>query len=558
MFNCLHIENIAIMDNVDIEFREGLNVLTGETGAGKSILIDSVNLLTGERSSKDLVRTGSEKAQVEGVIWTDDKKVLSLLEEAGIECDDGDPIVLMREISKDGRSIVRINGRVSTTGLLKSVCAHLINIHGQHDNQSILNAASHQKFLDSFAANQTEFSKYSEVYTEVKELENRLSSVDESVQLKEQKKEILTYQIEEIEKANLYETEEEDLNALRTRFLNSETIVSTANQCYFALYGDEDSTGALNLLDEAISSLKALSRYEQKAEKSFEALENIKYEIEDAAELVRDIKDSAELEEIDINEIEGRLDLISRLKRKYGNSVPEILETFEKLKQEFYDLENASYTTEQLEKALKEKTKELEIAAQNLSETRKAAASKLEKAVMNELSDLEMARTRFAVQFTPCEFSSYGNEKIEFLIAPNSGEELKPLTKIASGGELSRIILALKVILSNADKVGTLIFDEVDTGVSGKAAQKIGEKLKKISENKQVFVITHLAQVAAFADTHFKIQKSEKNGKTYSEVTVLDEIGRTEELARFLSGAEITESSINAAKELLRATKREV
>lgn len=558
MFNCLHIENIAIMDNVDIEFREGLNVLTGETGAGKSILIDSVNLLTGERSSKDLVRTGSEKAQVEGVIWTDDKKVLSLLEEAGIECDDGDPIVLMREISKDGRSIVRINGRVSTTGLLKSVCAHLINIHGQHDNQSILNAASHQKFLDSFAANQTEFSKYSEVYTEVKELENQLSSVDESVQLKEQKKEILTYQIEEIEKSNLYETEEEDLNALRTRFLNSETIVSTANQCYFALYGDEDSTGALNLLDEAISSLKALSRYEQKAEKSFEALENIKYEIEDAAELVRDIKDSAELEEIDINEVEGRLDLISRLKRKYGNSVPEILETFEKLKQEFYDLENASYTTEQLEKALKEKTKELEIAAQNLSETRKAAASKLEKAVMNELSDLEMARTRFAVQFTPCEFSSYGNEKIEFLIAPNSGEELKPLTKIASGGELSRIILALKVILSNADKVGTLIFDEVDTGVSGKAAQKIGEKLKKISENKQVFAITHLAQVAAFADTHFKIQKSEKNGKTYSEVTVLDEIGRTEELARFLSGAEITESSINAAKELLRATKREV
>lgn len=555
MFNCLHIENIAIMDNVDIEFREGLNVLTGETGAGKSILIDSVNLLTGERSSKDLVRTGSEKAQVEGVIWTDDKKVLSLLEESGIECADGDPIVLMREISKDGRSIVRINGRVSTTGLLKSVCARLINIHGQHDNQSILNAASHQKFLDSFAANQKEFTKYSEIYNQVKELEKQLSSIDDSVQLKEQKKEILTYQIDEIEKANLYETEEEDLNALRTRFLNSETIVSTANQCYFALYGDEDSSGAISLIDEAISSLKALSRYEQKAEKSFEALENIKYEIEDAAEVVRDIKDSAELEEIDINEVESRLDLISRLKRKYGDSVPEILETLKKLQQEFYDLENASYTTEQLEKSLKEKTKELEEAAEALNKTRKTAAEKLEKAVMNELSDLEMARTRFSVLFTPCEFSSFGNEKIEFLIAPNSGEELKPLTKIASGGELSRIILALKVILSNADKVGTLIFDEVDTGVSGKAAQKIGEKLKKISENKQVFVITHLAQVAAFADTHFKIQKSEKNGKTYSEVTVLDENGRIEELARFLSGAEITESSINAAKELLGATK---
>ena len=331
--------------------------------------------------------------------------------------------------------------------------------------------------------------------------------------------------------------------------------MSTANQCYFALYGDEDLTGAINLLDEAISSLKSLSRYEERAEKSYEALENIKYEIEDAAEVVRNIKDSAELEEIDINEVESRLDLISRLKRKYGDSVPEILETLKNLQQEFYDLENASYTTEKLEKELKQKTDELEKLAEKLNETRHNAAIKLENSVMKELSDLEMARTRFSVQFTPCEFSSFGNEKAEFLIAPNSGEELKPLTKIASGGELSRIILALKVILSKADKVGTLIFDEVDTGVSGKAAQKIGEKLKKISETKQVFVITHLAQVAAFADTHFKIQKSEKNDKTYSEVEVLDENGRIEELARFLSGATITESSLSAAKELLDTAK---
>ncbi|MBQ7039434.1 MAG: DNA repair protein RecN [Clostridia bacterium] len=556
MFNCLHIENIAIMDNVDIEFREGLNVLTGETGAGKSILIDSVNLLTGERSSKDLVRTGSEKAQVEGIIWTGDKKVLSLLEESGIDYDENDPIVLMREISKDGRSIVRINGRVSTTGLLKSVCSRLINIHGQHDNQSILNPASHQKFLDSFASNQKELSAYSEIYAKVKEIEEQLMSVDESVQLKEQKKEILTYQIDEIKNANLYETEEEDLVAQRTRFLNSEAILTSANECYSSLYGTEDASGAIDLLDNAISSLKGLMKFDARAEKTYSDLENLRYEIEDAAEFVRDLKDSCELEEIDINEVEGRLDLISRLKRKYGDSVPEILETLKRLEQEYFDIENASYTTEQLEKELKQKKAELKCAADALSKTRKAASEKLEKAIMNELSDLEMARTRFSVQFTPCDFFSGGGEKIEFLIAPNSGEDLKPLTKIASGGELSRIILALKVILSEADKVETLIFDEVDSGVSGKAAQKIGEKLKKISKNKQVFVITHLAQVAAFADTHFKIQKSEKNNKTYSEVLVLDEKGRTEELARFMSGAEITESSLNAAKELLLASQK--
>lgn len=555
MFNCLHIENIAIMDNVDIEFREGLNVLTGETGAGKSILIDSVNLLTGERSSKDLVRTGCDKAQVEGVIFTDDKKVLQLLEEAGIECDECDPIVLMREISKDGRSIVRINGRASTTGLLKSVCGKLINIHGQHDSQSILNAASHAKFLDNFASNEKEFTDYSDIYAKVKELEEKLSTVDESLKLKEQKKEILSYQINEIESANLYETEEEELTAQRSRFLNSEHILTAANECYCALFGDEDNSGVSDLLDNAISALQTLLRFDSRAEQSFNALENIKYEIEDAAEFVRDLKDSAELEEIDINQVEARLDLISRLKRKYGNSVPEILETLDKLRQEYFDIENASYTTEKLTKELNQKQAELKTAAEALSKTRKNAAKQLENAVMCELCDLEMAKTKFSVQFTPCEFFSGGGEKIEFLIAPNSGQDLKPLTKIASGGELSRIILALKVILTEADKVETLIFDEVDTGVSGKVAQKIGEKLKKLSKSKQVFVITHLAQVAAYADTHFRIEKEEKNNKTYSKVTVLDDEGRVNELARFMSGAEITSTGILAAKELLKSAQ---
>ena len=555
MFSFLHIENIAIMDNVDVEFFSNLNVLTGETGAGKSILIDSVNLLTGERSSKDLVRSGCEKAVVEGVLWADDK-VREILFDNGIETDENDPLVIRREITKDGRSVARINGRVVTTTVLKEICARLVNIHGQHDNQYILNSASHQKFLDDFADCAKELKEYKKCYAEVTEISDKLTELQEKNELKEQKRDILAYQTDEIKKAQLYDGEEEELNSKRKRFLNSEAIVTSVSKCHGMLFGDEEQSGALDLLDGALSFLQSLKNYEPRAEKIYEALNDIRYEIEDISESVRDIKNSAEYEEIDINEVEQRLDLISRLKRKYGNSISEILETYQKLEQELFDIENSGYTTEKLQKELKEKQMVLKNTADVLTKKRILSAKKLEELVMSELEDLEMARTKFSVLMTPCDFFPGGQERVEFLIAPNKGEDLKPLTKIASGGELSRIILALKVILSESDQVETLIFDEVDSGVSGKAAQKIGEKLKKLSKNKQVFVITHLAQVAAFADNHFKIEKSVKDDKTFSTVSKLNDQERISELARIMSGEKITNSALMAASELIEMAKQ--
>ncbi|MBQ2966673.1 MAG: DNA repair protein RecN [Clostridia bacterium] len=556
MLLSLHIENIAIMDNVDIEFEEGFCVLTGETGAGKSILIDSINLLTGERSSKELVRTGAEKAYVEGAVYTCDPTVCQKLSDAGIAFEEGEPIVLSREISKDGRSVVRINGRMSTTGFLKDLCKDLINIHGQKDSQSILDEAFHGAFLDGFAHTEQAKEAYKTAYKAVTETRKKLAEIKQNNELAEQKKEILSYQVDELKKANLRDGEEEELNTLRARFLNSETVLTALNECYAALCGDEEQLGALDLLENGLNSLTTLMKYDPEAEGVYEKLENLKYELEDCVSFVRDAKDSSDLEDVDINAVEGRLDTLSRLKRKYGDSVAEMLETLERLEQELYGIENADYLEQQLKKTLKEQEEVLKASAEVLTAQRQKGAKALSEAVVTALAELDMEKTEFKVELTPCELNANGAEKAEFLIAPNRGESLKPLTKIASGGELSRVILALKAALSEVDTVSTMIFDEVDTGVSGRAAQKIAEKIKKLSENKQIFVITHLAQVAAFGQHHYKISKQDVDGKTRSQVEKLDEQGRVQELARIMSGTQITESSISAAKELLEIAGR--
>lgn len=552
----LHIENIAIINSTDISFDKGFCVLTGETGAGKSILIDSVNLLTGERSNKELVRSGCDKAFVEGTLYDCPKELYGLLEENGIPFDQNDPIILSRELSKDGRTMVRINGRTATTGLLKTLCASLINIHGQHDSQSILNSSCHIDFLDAFSNTENIISEYRELYKQANTIKQELDSLNESISLKEQKQEILSYQLNEIKSANLSVGEEEELKDARTRYLNFENIITSANECYSYLYGNEEVSGAFDLMESALSSLYNLSKFDKNAPVSYEKLNDLKYEMEDAVEFIRTLKDETEDDGIDINEIESRLDLISRLKRKYGNSIEEILETANSLQQELFDIENSDYKTEQLKKKLKEIEEKLNEKAELLTEKRQKSALKLEQAVMNELSDLDMENTKVSVMITPCEYNLKGKDKVEFLIAPNKGEELKPLTKIASGGELSRIILAIKVILAEADKVSTLIFDEVDTGVSGGAAQKIAEKLRTLSKHKQVFVITHLPQVAVFADSHYKIEKTEKDDKTFSTVNKLDDDTRVTEIARMLSGTVITKSSMETAKEMLNMAKK--
>ena len=556
MLLSLHIENIAIMDNVDIEFEQGFCVLTGETGAGKSILIDSINLLTGERSSKELVRTGAEKAFVEGAVYTADKNVYKKLEEAGISFEEGEPIVLSREISKDGRSVVRINGRMSTTGFLKDLCTDLINIHGQKDSQSILDESFHGAFLDGFSHAEQELSAYKSAYNAVKETEKKLSEIKQDNLLAEQKKEILTYQVDELKKANLTDGEEEELNALRKKFLNAETVLSAANACYAAFCGDEEQTGAMDLLESGLSALATLMKYDTEAESVYEKIENLKYELDDCISYVRNAKDDLDLEDVDINAVESRLDTLSRLKRKYGDSVAEMIAKLAELEQELYGIENADYLEQQLQKELKEQKAVLTEKADILTKKRQKGAKILEKSVMTALEELDMEKTEFQIALTPCAPCATGAEKAEFLIAPNRGEGLKPLTKIASGGELSRVILALKASLAEVDPVSTMIFDEVDTGVSGRAAQKIAEKIKQLSENKQIFVITHLAQVAAFGQHHYKISKQDSDGKTRSMVEKLDEQGRINELARIMSGTDITESGINAAKELLEIARR--
>ncbi len=555
MLSNLHIENIAIIDNVNIDFTDGFQVLTGQTGAGKSIIIDSINLLTGERSSRELVRTGAEKGFVEGAVYTTDKKVYEMLNEAGISYFEGDPLILSREISKDGRSVVRINSRTATTGLLKSICARIINIHGQHDNQAILDVSCHGEILDSYAKNEELLKGYRREYNEYKRIKNELESEDEDISLKEQKKEFLEFQIDEIEKAKLKIGEDEELSDIRKRYLNSEKILLNLNASYSALMGDEESLGANQQIKAAIKGMQDLSDLVEDADGLSKKLEEIYYLLDDVSETLRDLKDGDNSEEVDINYIEERIDLINRLKKKYGSTVEEILETKEKLEEELLEIENSDEYKKKLEKELKIQLKKTSALADELSEKRKKAGEELAKQVLVQLKDLEMPNVTFKVEIEDAPLSSKGKDKIEFMISANAGEALKPLSKVASGGELSRIILALKVILSKNDFVSTMIFDEVDTGVSGSAAQKIAEKIKAVSKEKQVFVITHLPQMAAFGDSHYLIEKEATGGKTSSKVTLLNEEGRVAEIARLLSGSVITENALNNARELISLGK---
>ncbi len=555
MLSNLHIENIAIIDNINVEFGEGFQVLTGQTGAGKSIIIDSINLLTGERSSRELVRSGTEKGIVEGVVYTNDKRVFEMLSEAGIPYFEGDPLVLSREINKDGRSVVRINSRITTTGLLKSVCSRIINIHGQNDNQAILDSSYHGEILDSYSGNDELLSEYKKEYDEYKRIKKELEAEDEDISLKEQKKEFLEFQIDEIEKAKLKEKEDEELFDIRKRYLNSEKITVSLNEAYSLISGNEEGVGAIWQVKNSMNSLSAISDLLEGTDALCKKLEEIYYLLEDASEGIRDLKDDEDFLEVDINFVEERIDLINRLKKKYGGTIEEIFETLDSFKKELLKIENSDEYRKKLEKELKIQLEKTEELAKKLSKVRKASAKELEVQIMNQLKDLEMPEVAFKVEFEEIPLSTKGSDKIEFMISANRGEVLKPLNKVASGGELSRIILAIKVILSKNDFVSTMVFDEVDTGVSGSAAQKIAEKIKAVSKEKQVFVITHLPQVAAFSDNHYLIEKETLNNKTSSNVTLLDENGKLKEIARLLSGSVITENALSNARELISLGK---
>ena len=549
MLSLLHIENIAVIECADISFDRGFNVLTGETGAGKSIVIDAISAILGQRAYRDMIRTGSTKASVRAV-FTDVPKI-SWFEENGVEYDP--ETIIQREIYLDGKNVCRVNGSLVTVSILNKLGIQLINIHGQHDSASLFDEANHLTFLDDFATNGGLRDAYLEKYQSVEKLRKEINriSMDEGEKLR--RMETLKYQIAEIEKAELEEGEDEELEARRKLLQNSEKIANGLNDAVENLYGGDDTDGAASLLATAERALAKVSKYSDQIAELHEKVADLMYQVQDAAEIARDVQYELSYSGEELDRIESRLDVIHKLRRKYGVTCADILRYLEKAKQELDEIEFADDHVERLKKKLKSAEKEAWDAAFALRENRKETAEKLSVRILTELAQLDMPKVQFACQFTELELTALGADAVAFYMSANVGEALKPMSKVASGGELARIMLAMKNVLAEQDKVNTLIFDEVDTGVSGRAAQKVAEKLKSVARTKQVLCVTHLPQLAAMGDTHLLIAKGERDGRTYTTVTPLDLEGRKRELARIIGGANITEITLKSAEEMLRS-----
>ena len=548
MLSLLHIENIAVIECADISFDSGFNVLTGETGAGKSIVIDAISAILGQRAYRDMIRTGSNKASVRAVFT--DVPQLPWFEENGVEYDP--ETIIQREIYLDGKNVCRVNGSLVTVSILNKLGIQLINIHGQHDSASLFDEANHLTFLDDFASNGEIRAAYSEKYLAVDRLRREISriSMDEGEKLR--RMETLKYQIAEIEKAELESGEDEELEARRKLLQNSEKIANGLNDAVENLYGGDDTDGAASLLAAAERALARVSKFSDQISQLHEKVADLMYQVQDAAEIARDVQYELSYSGEELDRIESRLDVIHKLRRKYGASCQEILAYLEKAKHELDEIEFADDHIEKLKKKLKAAEKEAWDAALSLRENRKETAAKLSERILTELAQLDMPKVQFACRFEELELTSLGADAVAFYMSANVGEALKPMSKVASGGELARIMLAMKNVLAEQDKVNTLIFDEVDTGVSGRAAQKVAEKLKSVARSKQVLCVTHLPQLAAMGDTHLLIAKGERDGRTYTTVTPLDLEGRKRELARIIGGANITETTLKSAEEMLR------
>ena len=547
MLSLLHIENIAVIERADISFDRGFHVLTGETGAGKSIVIDAISAILGERAYRDMIRTGANKASVRAV-FTEVPR-LSWFEDNGVEYDD--ETVIQRDIYLDGKNVCRVNGSLVTVSILRKLGIQLINIHGQHDSASLFDEANHLAFLDAFSDNEDIHRDYSAKYEAVMQLRRQIDqlSMDESEKLR--RMETLKYQIEEISKANLEAGEDEALEERRKLLQNAEKIsggIETAVEC---LYGGDESAGAASLLSQAERELARLSRFTDAYDSLRERIADLMYQVQDAAEEVRAIRDDLSYSADELEQIESRLDVIHRLRRKYGVTCADILEYLENAKAELDQIEFADDHVERLKKKLKIAEKDAWDLALQLRQSRKETAKALSQRILTELAQLDMPRVQFECAFTELELTANGADAVAFYMSANAGEALKPMSKVASGGELARIMLAMKNVLAEKDQVGTLIFDEVDTGVSGRAAQKVAEKLRSVAQHKQVLCVTHLPQMAALAHTHLLIAKSERDGRTYTTVTPLDIEGRKRELARIIGGANITETTLKSAEEML-------
>ena len=547
MLSLLHIENIAVIERSDISFNPGFNVLTGETGAGKSIVIDAISAILGERAYRDMIRTGANKASVRAVFT--DVPCLSWFEENGVEYDS--ETVIQREIYLDGKNICRVNGSLVSVSILRKLGIQLINIHGQHDSASLLDEANHLGFLDAFADNETLRADYSDKYHAVSDLRHEIErmTMDESEKLR--RMETLRYQIEEISKAELEAGEDEVLEERRKLLQNAEKLSDGINAAVECLYGGDESDGAATLLAQAERELARLSRYTDAFAQLHDKVADLMYQVQDVAEEARDSRDDLSYSADELEQIESRLDVIHRLRRKYGVTCADILEYLEKAKAELDEIEFADDHLERLKGKLKKAEKSAWDAALALRENRKTTAVGLSERILTELAQLDMPRVQFSCEFEEKDLSVDGADNVVFYMSANAGEALKSMSKVASGGELARIMLAMKNVLAEQDQVNTLIFDEVDTGVSGRAAQKVAEKLRSVAAHKQVLCVTHLPQLAALANTHLLIAKSERDGRTYTTVTPLDLEGRKLELARIIGGTNITETTLKSAEEML-------
>ena len=548
MLSLLHIENIAVIESADISFDQGFNVLTGETGAGKSIVIDAISAILGERAYRDMIRTGTTKASVRAV-FTDVPK-LSWFEENGVDYDP--ETVIQREVHLDGKNVCRVNGSLVSVTILRKLGIQLINIHGQHDSASLFDEANHLSFLDAFADNEGLRGDYLEKYDAVAKLRREIDrmTMDESEKLR--RMETLRYQIAEIEKAELEAGEDEELEARRKILQNAEKLsdgMETAVEC---LCGGDDSDGASGLLAQAEYALARLAKFTDAYAGLHEKIADLMYQVQDAAEEVRDARDDLSYSSDELEQIESRLDKIHRLRRKYGTTCTEILEYLDQAKKELDEIEFADDHLEKLKKKLKKAEKTAWDAALELRKNRQETAVSMSERILSELAQLDMPRVQFSCEFTELDLTPAGADAVAFYMSANAGEALKPMSKVASGGELARIMLAMKNVLAEKDHVNTLIFDEVDTGVSGRAAQKVAEKLRTVAKHKQVLCVTHLPQLAALANTHLLIAKGERDGRTYTTVTPLDVEGRKKELARIIGGTNITETTLKSAEEMLR------
>ena len=549
MLSSLQIENVAVIQKANVHFEKGLNVLTGETGAGKSILIDSINAILGNRTSKDLVRTGAAKAVIRAAFEDVPPAVLDSLEKAGYERSEA--LLLSREITAEGKSTCRINGMPATAAVLRELCGGLININGQHDSVGLLNPARHEGILDAYAQNSAEYQAYYAIYRELVSIKKALDAMITDESEKQRRIDLLSYQVQEIDDAGLTAGEEQMLESRRKVLANASTIRDRIAQCYALLSGGDEAPGAVDLLGEASNAVDAAAQLDGELSAGAGQLLDLYYTAKDvAADLIGRL-DAYDTNDAELDEIEQRIDLIYKLRRKYGDTVEDILAFGEQARKELEMIQSSQERVEHLQKEQRRLYTLAREKAEALTQTRLKAFDELNKRISGTLDFLNMPGVRMTLRHSRGPLASHGQDSIEFYISTNPGEAPKPLAKIASGGELSRITLAIKNAMADKDAVPTVIYDEIDSGVSGKAASRIGEVLRQSAEGHQILCITHTAQIAALADCHLLIQKNITNERTYTEIHPLDENGRVEALARLISGDHVTELSLANAREML-------